>query len=42
MRLAIGMEALILRPTWFYERRTTTMKSIFVFAYYYYFAMDSE
>lgn len=36
------MEVLILRPTWFYERRTTTMKNIFVFAYYYYFAMDSE
>lgn len=29
MRLAIGMEALVLRPTWFYERRTTTMTSIF-------------
>lgn len=29
MRLAIGMEVLILRPTWFYERRTTTMTSIF-------------
>ena len=42
MRLAIGMEVLILRLTWFYERRTTTMKSIFVFAYYYHFAMDSE
>ena len=41
MRLTMGMEALILRATKFHERRTSKMKSIFVFAYYYYFTMDS-
>ena len=41
MRLTIGAEALILMAMKFHERRITAMKSIFVFAYYYYFTMNS-
>ena len=41
MRLTIGAEALILMAMKFHERRITAMKSVFVFAYYYYFTMNS-